>query len=233
VTKKSTDTSKLDSNNYKEARGERVRYLRETLLGLKRKKFCLRHPIIGEGTLLNWEYARYGGLSMKGAYALQEIFQEEGILNCTIEWLLHGIGETPTLMYTYQHLSHEKDFSTKASIEPEDEKIKKEINLFYIHHPNAIHTIIADDLMQPHYNRGDYVAGIKCDLNNLEGLIRQACIIQTFEDTLLVRKIYPSDKKGRFILKANKSNKTENNESVKILSAAPIIWIRRQVKNSL
>ncbi len=231
--KKLIGTSKFNPNNFKEARGERVRYLRETLLGLKRKKFCLRHPIIGEGTLLNWEYARYGGLSMKGAYALQEIFQEEGILNCTIEWLLHGIGETPTLMYTYQHLNHEKDLSKKPSIESEDEKIKKEINLFYIHHPNAIHTIIEDDLMQPYYNRGDYVAGIKWDLSNLEDLFRQPCIIQSFEDTLLVRKIYPSDKKGLFILKANKPSKTENKDSVKILSAAPIIWIRRQVKNSL
>lgn len=234
MTKKSTDnTSKLDSNNYKEARGERVRYLRETLLRLNRKKFCQRHAIIGEGTLLNWEYARYGGLSMKGAYALQEIFQEEGILNCTIEWLLHGIGETPTLMYSYQHLNHEKNLSKKPSVESENEKIKKEINLFYIHHPNAIHTIIEDDLMQPYYNRGDYVAGIKCDLNNIETLFRKTCIIQTIENTILVRKIYSSDKKELFVLKTNKLCKTENKNSVKILNVAPIIWIRRQVKNEL
>lgn len=62
-----------------------VRYLRENLLRLNRKQFCLRHPIISDGTLLNWEYARYGGLSMKVAYALQEIFKKEGVVNCTIK----------------------------------------------------------------------------------------------------------------------------------------------------
>lgn len=130
--KKIINVHKFDSTDFKKARGERVRYLREILLRLNRKEFCLRHPIISDGTLLNWEYARYGGLSMKGAYALQEIFKKEGILNCTIEWLLHGIGETPIFMHFYP-----ENFSKELFTKSDDEKINKEINLFYIHHPNA------------------------------------------------------------------------------------------------
>jgi len=227
VIKKLIDVHKSGSNNFKKARGERVRYLRETLLRLNRKKFCLRHPIISDGTLLNWEYARYGGLSMKGAYALQEIFKKEGIYNCTIEWLLHGVGETPTLIPNF----YPKDLSNTFT-KCEDEKINKEINLFYIHHPNAIHTIIEDDLMHPYFEQGDYVAGVKYDLNNIENAFHQPCIIQAYDGTYLVRKIYSLDKKGQFLLKANKPNKTENMNSIKILSIAPIIWIRRKIKSN-
>lgn len=222
--KKLIDVHKSDSNNFKKARGDRVRYLRETLLRLNRKKFCLRHSIISDGTLLNWEYARYGGLSMKGAYALQEIFKKEGILNCTIEWLLHGIGETPTLIHNF----NPQEFSNEVFTE--EDKINKEINLFYIHHPNAIHTIIEDDLMQPYFKLGDYVAGIRCDLNNLENALHQPCIFQTLNGTFLVRKLYFLDKKGQFILKTYKQNKTEDLNSAKILTVAPIIWFRRKVK---
>lgn len=225
--KKLIDVRKFESNNFKKARGERVRYLRETLLRLNRKKFCLRHPIISDGTLLNWEYARYGGLSMKGAYALQEIFKKEGILNCSVEWLLHGIGETPTLMPIF----YPKDFSNTFT-ESEDEKINKEINLFYLHHPNAIHTIIEDNLMHPYFGPGDYVAGVKCSLNSMENAFHQSCIIQTYDDAYLVRKIYSLNKKGQFLLKTNKSNNTESMNSIKILSIAPIIWIRRKIRNN-
>ena len=224
--KKLIEVHNTDSNKFKKARGERVRYLRETLLRLNRKKFCLRHPIISDGTLLNWEYARYGGLSMKGAYALQEIFKKEGILNCTIEWLLHGVGETPILM----HNIYPKDLSKEVFTECENEKINKEIKLFYIHYPNAVHTIIEDDLMHPYLKLGDYVAGVKCDLNNIEDVFRQFCIIQTSDGTFLVRKVYSLDEKGKFILKANKPNKMESMNSTKILGVAPIIWIRRKIK---
>ena len=225
--KKFTNIHKFDSTDFKKARGERVRYLREILLRLNRKQFCLRHPIISDGTLLNWEYARYGGLSMKGAYALQEIFKKEGILNCTIEWLLHGIGETPILMHFYPD-NPSKELFTKS----DDEKINKEINLFYIHHPTAIHTIVEDNLMQPYFKQGDYVAGVRCDLNSLENTLCQACIVQTHEETFLVRNISSLDKSGHFILKNNQSNRVEIINSNKILSVAPIIWFRRKIKSA-
>lgn len=214
---------KSDAAGLKKARGERVRYLRESLLRLNRKQFCLRHPIISDGTLLNWEYARYGGLSMKGAYALQEIFKKEGVVNCTIEWLLHGIGETPISMHFYP-----EDLSKEILTKFDDEKINKEINLFYIHHPNAIHTTIEDDLMQPYFKQGDYVAGVRCDFNNLENTLCQSYILQTYQGVFLVRNIITLDENGKFILKNNKSDKVESINSNKILSVAPIIWFRRK-----
>lgn len=58
--------------------------------------------------------------------------------------------------------------------------------LFYIHHPNAIHMIIEDDLMQPYFKQGDYVAGVRCDFINLENTLCQSYILQTYQGIFLV-----------------------------------------------
>ena len=73
-------------------RAKRLKSLRE-MTGLSRNDFHKRYGI-PRGTLQNWESARFGGLTLKGARNIVIAFNAEGI-KCDMDWLLHGTGPSP------------------------------------------------------------------------------------------------------------------------------------------
>ena len=88
-------TFEIENKNKEEAakkRASRLKSLRE-MTGLSRNDFHKRYGI-PRGTLQNWESARFGGLTMKGAKNIIRAFTAEGI-NCDIDWLLYGTGSSP------------------------------------------------------------------------------------------------------------------------------------------
>lgn len=205
------------------ARATRLKRLRE-YLGFSRKMLEKRHGI-SSGSLQNWEDVRYGGLTQKGALSLVKAFQAEGI-HCTFDWLYNGDGVDPLSDYLSAR-------PTQASVPKSSNKaslVTQELQFFHQLHPNSIDTILKDDSMEPRFSAGDIIAGIRYFHPDLEQLVGLDCIIQTKAGETLVRRLQSGTKPGYFKLMAlNPSDASANDLEIEIFSAAPIIWVRRDL----
>lgn len=221
----STDTRRLDVSP--QARGNRARSVREALR-YSRRVLAVKYPFLKEGTLQNWEDARFGGLTENGARQLAKAYQSEG-LDCREEWLFYGIGPSPfESSYTVgvnprQIPENKMDYNTLVT---------KGLELLYQYHHNTVDAIIADDGMQPGLWAGDHVAGIRYFAEDFESILNTPCIIQTQLGELLVRLFTAGTKPDRYTLKCiNPYTKIAQPilTDVRVFSAAPILWMSRDI----
>lgn len=206
-------------------RAKRLLMLRE-MLNLSRNKIDKRYNI-ARGTLQNWESARFGGLTAKGAKSIIRAYRAEGV-ECTEDWLMHGIGAEPVL-----HKGHPAYQLTQTEqnrvLASDHHNITNEILYFRAHNSQAIDMIITDNAMEPWLKIGDIVAGVRFFREQIEKLVGQTCIIQTAEYGTLVRKLYASSQKGTYNLQATNIDQQlipTCLTGVHILSAAKVIWMR-------
>ncbi len=214
-------------NDLSKKRGERLKLLRIELLRLSRNALADMYDIPA-GTIQNWEDARHGGLTEKGARRFIEVLKSQGI-ECKLEWLLYGIGYPP------EQLSHQnyKLSSAKHLVsnqEKEIDNIAKELMLFYEHNVNAVDLIVSDDAMWPRFMQGDHLAGKRYFNEDLNKLIGQSCIIQTQSGIVTVRQLLAGNKPDHYdLVSINRESKIDELDlfGVRIFSAAPVLWIRR------
>jgi hypothetical protein len=153
-----------------------------------------------------------------------KIFQDEGI-QCSFEWLFNGIGE------------HYQSPRIRIEIPPsEDEAITRELKSFLEHNPGAIDYLVSDDTMAPWFQVGDFVAGIRYfppfhSLN--ERIKNMPCIVQAEPGGTLVRLVTPDDNGFYTLSCTNLNASTPILENVKLITVAPIIWLRRKKIRSL
>lgn len=197
-----------------EARGKRIRYIRQHLLSLPREEFC-RDSNITAQSLKGWELAWGGGLSQQGAEKLVKRVKEFNIY-CTASWLMHGVGRDATKIT--------KDLDIQ---EDEESHIAKELLLFReLQH--SIDTVIRDDCMIPFLYPGNYVGGII--VQNIENAIGKECIIIADNDEVLVRILKHGNEPARYDLTCLNEHTTLVKKEIKnttIKFAAPIVWTRR------
>jgi len=213
------------------ARAMRLLCVRE-MSGLSRDKIQHRYGI-ARGTLQNWESARFGGLTVKGARAMIKAYLAEGII-CDLEWLLHGIGGGPTYKKNESALTTQ-GVSTHARmrdpvISADKANIAQEILYFRNNNPNAIDMVVQDDSMAPYLSQGDYVAGFKVYQDGIERLVGKHCIVQTAEHGLMVRLLTPSAVLNRYCLQARNvfTEKSPYIADCEILFAAEVVWVRNR-----
>lgn len=206
------------SQNNANNRAERLRRLRE-YLGVSRRSFCTKHKIAA-GSMQNWEDARFGGLTEKGAQRLVEVFASENI-HFTPEWLLFGIGSDPLV----EKMSNQPISEITPSMS-EETFIAEELKLFYRYYKNAMHLTITDKSMEPHYWMGDIVAGPNCF--EPKKIINKDCLVQIPHHPILIRRIKKTNHEEHFNLATIHSDQTITHQNAPILSVAPIIWIRRK-----
>ncbi len=223
------DVYTMDPSSIK-ARASRLKLLRQAIR-ISRRKLAEKYHIPA-GTIQNWEDARYGGLSEKGARKLVEAFKAEGI-PCKIEWLLYGVGANPVGPYD-QLVS--MNLSTPAGIGQtlnQQMIISKELELFHQHHPSAIDCIISSDEMAPLYQPGDVVAGCRKFSGEFEQLMNQHCIVQLKDGKVLVRYLEKGASNDELKLKSLKpGSMAEPINPSELFSAAAICWWRRPVLNT-
>jgi hypothetical protein len=198
-----------------EARGKRIRFIREHLLSLTREEFCQNTNITAQ-SLKGWELAWGGGLSKQGVI---KVIQRSKDLNVysTEAWLMHGIGKDAA-------------FITKDLVIQEDDDeshITKELLLFREIN-NSIDTVIKDDGMIPFLYPGNYVGGIIA--TDIKNAIGKECIIITDNDETFVRILNYGEENARYNLTCLNKNtvlvkKEIQNTAIKF--AAPVIWIRK------
>lgn len=212
------------SEELAKARAKRIKRLRE-YIRLSRPKLAEKYAKYGvkKNSLQNWETARWYGLTESGAIMLTQAFQDEG-LNVTIEYLMYGVGDDP--------IPNALPFRAVEESNPAAEKntIAKELHYFHQHNSNAIDTTITDDGLDPHLVVGDYVAGIRYVDNDIERAIGHPSIVQTETGELLVRAVNCGKDLGFYTLSCTNPNTTVAKKiikDIKLLSAAPILWIRK------
>ena len=195
----------------------RVYHLRQ-LMGLSRSDMCRRYGI-PRGTIQNWEAERYP-LSEKGAQRLCMVADAEGI-QVSEEWLRFGHGKAPELSQlhrdTYTELTESMPF------------IKNELQYFKTHNENTIEMIVHDSHMEPIFQLGDVVAGIRYYHDDIIKADACCCIVHTNEHGLLLRQVRATEVPDRYHLLSLNHQTAEKTELhyCRIISAAPILWHRR------
>jgi DNA-binding transcriptional regulator YiaG len=207
-------------------RAKRLLILRE-MTGLSRDKFQQRYGI-ARGTLQNWESARFGGLTVKGARTILIALQAEGI-QADIQWLLHGIGPAPCIT---QASGITQTSSQLTHLPPKEiQAIAEELLTFRRHHTEeVIDYVIPDNCMEPVYKGGDYVAGLRRYRTQIEQVVGLNCIAQTKEHGTLLRHIKQGEEIGCYHLYSLNLHGRTNRPclyNVELISAAPVIWHRR------
>src|SRR5437879_933477 len=96
--------SKIESA---EERGNRVRYVRDCLLGLSREEFC-KNSNVTNPSLKAWELGWGGGLTESGAKKFIKQARNLGVY-CTTAWLMYGIGKPATLWALDLNISEEEE----------------------------------------------------------------------------------------------------------------------------
>ena len=200
-------------------RGSRLRFIRESLLKMKRPDFC-EGSALNENTVKGWELAKHGGLTEKGARKLVTHLINLGI-HCNTNWLLYGIGTQPRKLNSY--------ISTEGfeQLSSEEDQIAEEL-LIFRKQGDTLDAMIDDCAMLPFYRPNDYVAGIREEICQCIDL---NCIIIDEQNQTHVKLLKKGDLEGCYHLLSININSpgisTKNLFNTKIIAAAPIIWVRR------
>lgn len=222
----------LDQKSTPEARGKRLKSLR-MMAGLSRKALEDKYDV-SASTMQSWEDAKAGGLTEKGAKRAIEVFRQEGI-RCTVDWLLYGIGLPPQLSdkLFQQQIQMQESFEDRVEI-TEERAIVNELLAFRQHNPDAVEFIVPDDGMQPLYQKGDYVAGKRRYNDAIDNVLGMDCIIETKENEVILRRLKQGSQPGVYTLICLNPDCTVAEFALhdrEILSAAPVIWVRRKDPN--
>jgi HTH-type transcriptional regulator, cell division transcriptional repressor len=219
----------LDQKSTTKARGKRLKSLR-MMAGLSRKALEIEYNV-SASTMQSWEDAKAGGLTEKGAKRAIEVFRQEGI-RCTVDWLLFGIGLPPQLSdkLFQQQMQLQEAIEDRIEI-TEERAIVNELLAFRQHNPNAVEFIVPDDGMMPLYHKGDYVAGKRRYQEAIDKVLGMDCIIETKENEVLLRRIKAGSRPGVYTLICLNPNTNVTEFALhdrEVLSAAPVIWVRRK-----
>lgn len=156
---------------------------------------------------------------------------KEGVV-CTLDWLLFGRGQGPTVIPDYSTLNTILAVNEKRpSISTEDQDIMKELQLFKKHYHDTIELRLQDDSMAPFFVAGDYVAGIRVYGKQINQLVNYNCIVQLENGNILLRTLKQGEDNDHFTLtclhsKTSLAASTLHN--IKLLSAAYVIWHRKR-----
>ena len=203
----------------KSARSKRLMCMRG-MIGLSRREFCEKYDL-SPGTLQNWETARFGGLTEKGAKRMMMHFKEEGVY-CSFKWLMYGEGEEARLMDALAET--ERQAIVRRS------SLQADVNAMNALHLDAVTMGIIDDSMMPVLTKGSYVMGTRHYADAIKQCVNQVCVVEMSDGVRYVRLLRASHVEGRYNLHVyNPLTKVYPSTfiEVKISMAAPIFWIRK------
>ena len=206
-------------------KGERLQYLRN-LVRLTQKELAEIIQVSLSG-YKGWENGRHGGIPEKRAIFLIKFFEAEGI-QCSLEWLMYGIGSQPEK----QRDLHKNNIMEIVSRNAKNEKeiMQDELHYFRSNYLNSIDFVVPDNLMMPNFLMNDIVAGVKLSSHHFQEAIGLNCIVQLVTGEILLRQLQQGIKKDYYSLLC--TTPTDNKEiiihEVKLINVAPVLWHRRE-----
>ena len=206
--------SLVDTPSSAEARGKRIRFIRDHLLSLTRVEFC-ENIDITLPALKGWELAWGGGLTPQGAEKFVKRAKQLNVY-CSEAWLMHGIGREAVYIT--------KDLDIQES---DENHIAKELLLFR-ELENSLDAVCKDDGMIPIIYPHNYVGGVICQ--NIDNAVGKECILVDDNNDIYIRILKHGDTPGFYNLCCHNPHATLAKQEIKNISikiAAPIIWIRK------
>ncbi len=212
------------------ARARRVQLLRD-MSQLSRREFAEKTGI-PHSTMQHWEDGNVHSLPEKSINRLITGLAAIGI-HCSFDWLLHGAGEPPLVIdkwaITGQVMTEEAKHS-EATQKNQIKQIQAETEVFLKQHKHAVDFVVNDDAMEPIYKKGEVVAGIRRYGKAIENLIGQDCIVLIQGGESYLRRLMAGSLAGCYHLSHINLATTARKPffyDVKLVSAAPVVWLRR------
>tara|TARA_Y200000002_G_scaffold383286_2_gene404867 strand:+ start:8143 stop:8751 length:609 start_codon:yes stop_codon:yes gene_type:complete len=197
------------------------------MISLSRREFCEKYDL-SPGTLQNWEKARFGGLTEKGASKMIDHFRQEGVY-CTFKWLMYGEGDDARLIDSDINIPPKNDDRAIRNT-----SLHGDLNAMNALHPNSVTMNINDDAMFPLLEKGCYVMGNKYFGEDIRRCLNQVCIVETSEGIRYVRLLKRSHVEGAYNLFVYNARTTVHPSSIfdiNLVMAAPIFWVRKPEKS--
>ena len=217
--------SVISSPESKTARSKRLMCLRG-MVKMSRREFCEKYDL-SPGTLQNWEKARFGGLTEKGALRMIEHFKQEGVY-CSFKWLMYGEGEEARFVERGGVVSDQPDksyISRRTSFQ-------SDLSAMQALHPNSVGMSIIDDAMAPLLEKGSYILGNKNYSDDaIKRCVNQVCIVETTDGIKFTRLLKSSHKEGKYNLYVYNALTTAHPATlleVELQMAAPVFWVRKE-----
>lgn len=179
-----------DEQNSSEARGRRLKILREKT-GLTSTLLAEKSGL-SRGSISYWENGARGGLTRKGAEIMINTLTSMG-LQCDVGWLWSGIGDEPKfvpLKSLRDNHQYEKIILTTSNVHNLISSLEKETEIFLSLNKNSVIARIEDDLMIPVLLPGDIVGGIWEPIHLLSS---QKTSILSIKDSLIARNVKKCD----------------------------------------
>lgn len=211
------------------ARAARCLALRE-MMELSREAVRIRYGI-ARGTLQNWESARAGGLTKKGAAIIAKAAKAENI-DTSVQWLMDGVGPEP-MSRVSESLIDQSDNYRLIGTDEEMQAISTMLKSFRSHYPNPVDMVVQDDAMFPQFKIGEYVAGNRHYRDDIESTVGLFCIAQTVEFGQILRYVKLGDEIGYYhLISINPDSKMSQPTiyNAEVISTAPVIWRYRLPK---
>lgn len=203
-----------------QARARRLLSLRG-LAGISRDLLHKRYGI-AKATLQNWESARAGGLTGKGAHRILKVYHAEGIV-CSFDWLMHGIGSGPELMNQHQSTSGD------AELDPLMRGLANDITFLRSIYDHVVDLPLTDRSMHPAYPQSAHVAGISYYKDHIQLAVGRDCIVHAVSHPPMFRRLLTSDQVDCYhLVPLNLSGEFQIITNVEVLSAAPVMWVRSE-----
>ncbi|MCK4608623.1 MAG: hypothetical protein KAT71_04000 [Gammaproteobacteria bacterium] len=202
--------------------GGRLKYLREFAHLDRNEAGHLAR--VAHDTYKDWENNKTN-LTTTRAYWLIDALQAYGI-DCSIEWLLTGELDPPQKDSTF---FIKNPIKINLKDEKKQKQIQEEYSLFCRHNPCATHLVVADNAMLPTYEPEDIVAGIQYPPKKIENLIGQNCIVTLKNNEVMLRNLQASSTENCYTLLATNTQSSSALivHNAELISAAPVIWLRK------
>jgi len=139
-------------------------------------------------------------ISEKNAPKIVNMLISEGVL-CTEEWLLHGLGNAPTVSGGVAYFQNEVSNSNQDinDISPQL-AIFSEIEFFRRNNKGSILKTVPDESMHPLFKMGDYVGGIEILPEDYEKANGEYVIVELENGQLFIRQLFIHQ--GKIVLTA-------------------------------
>ena len=199
-------------------RSQRLRYLRQTLLHMKRPEFCHKTDL-NIPTYTGWETDRHGGLSKCGAQKVADGVAQLGLF-VTADWLLTGQGETPCLI------------DPNADLDAADKKMITDMLGILSKRYDVMSCFIQDNALAPFLKAGDFVAGHKT--KDQAAIENRCCIVFDSQQQYHCGVVHAHA--GQLTLTpliANEINAPRYFNLDEIEAVAPIVWTSRAWRSQL
>lgn len=142
-------------------------------LGLTRKDFELKFGV-SRHTLRAWEV----GEKKFNENAINRVVSalNSNEINCSYEWFVSGVGDSPILM------QESVDYSSSIEFDPVSEKTLNEVLFYKKNNPTVEVFVVGDIRFEPIALSGDYVGLKKIRLDECKNFIGSVAYIKSFSD---------------------------------------------------